>query len=105
VTGDGIEERLARDGLSASPWSNGPGERYAAHAHGYDKVLVATNGSITFHLPDMGQDVELNAGDRLDLPANTTHAATVGPQGVRCLEAHLTAGSLGSLAVSRADDW
>jgi hypothetical protein len=31
----------------------------------------------------------LNAGDRIDLPANTFHNAVVGPQGVTCLEAHL----------------
>jgi hypothetical protein len=27
------------------------------------------------------------AGDRLDLPPDTEHAATVGPDGVTCLEA------------------
>ena len=76
---------------------------YAAHSHGYDKVLVATPGSITFHLVDIGRDVTLNEGDRLDLPAGTTHGATVGSAGVECLEAHLPAGSLqAGVASSRA---
>jgi quercetin dioxygenase-like cupin family protein len=75
-------------------WSNGPGDTYAAHSHGYDKVLVATRGSITFHLIDLGRDVTLKPGERLELPAGTVHAATVGPDGVGCLETHLPAGSL-----------
>ena len=67
---------------------------YSAHSHGYDKILVAKSGSITFHLVDLGRDVTLNAGERLELPAGTVHAATVGPAGVRCVETHLPAGSL-----------
>jgi quercetin dioxygenase-like cupin family protein len=92
-----LESKLIEEGLRPTQWSNGPGDTYSAHSHGYDKVLVATDGSITFHLPELGRDVVLNTGDRLDLPAGTTHAATVGPSGVVCLEAHLPAGSLKSL--------
>lgn len=62
---------------------------YAAHSHSYDKVIYVVRGSITFGLPELGQSLTLQAGDRLDLPANTVHAAVVGPQGVTCLEAHL----------------
>ena len=94
IGGEDLAARLAAEGLNASGWGNGPGDTYAAHSHGYDKVLVATSGSITFHLVDIGRDVTLDAGDRLDLPAGTTHAATVGSAGVQCLEAHLPAGSL-----------
>jgi len=83
-------------GAQVSSWSNGPGDRYPAHEHGYDKVLVAMQGAVTFLLPATGRSIELRAGDRLDLPAGTSHAATVGPTGVRCLEALLPAGSLGA---------
>ena len=38
-----------------------------------------------FHLEQ--EDVELRAGDRLDIEPGTEHAATVGPDGVRCVEA------------------
>ena len=90
----------------ATSWSNSPGDTYAAHQHVYDKVLVAARGSITFHLVESGSDVNLAAGERLDLPAGTTHAATVGPHGVTCLEAHLVAGTLAATPRHRASaDW
>jgi quercetin dioxygenase-like cupin family protein len=57
--------------------------------HSYAKVIYVVHGSITFGLPDLGQQLTLTAGDRLDLPANTVHDAVVGPQGVVCLEAHV----------------
>ena len=47
------------------------------------------SGSITFGLPKEGREILLNAGDRIDLPADTVHKAVVGSQGVTCLEAHL----------------
>ena len=88
-----------------SAWSNSPGDRYASHSHGYDKVLVATRGAITFHLTALGRDVELDTGERLDLPAGTQHAATVGSAGVICLEAHLPAGSLPAEPTHRPAGW
>src|SRR3954453_8290518 len=88
---------LAGEGLDASSWSNGPGDRYAAHAHSYDKVLACARGSIVFGLPDTGTSVELESGDRLELPAGTRHDAAVGPDGVTCLEGHLEAGSIALL--------
>src|SRR3954468_24504048 len=91
---DSLEARLVAEGLRPSSWGNGPGDRYAEHEHDYDKVLVATRGSITFHLAEPGHDVYLHEGERLDLPARTRHAASVGPNGVSCLEGHLPAGSL-----------
>lgn len=86
--------RLTAEGLSPSEWANGPADTYAEHRHGYDKVLVAASGSITFHLTELGRDVELRAGQRLEVPAGTLHGATVGSSGVRCLEAHLPRGAL-----------
>lgn len=77
--------RMAAEGLQPHGWSNGPGDRYGWHEHTYDKVLYCTQGSIIFHTP--AADLVLRPGDRLDLPAGTKHAATVGPAGVRCLEA------------------
>jgi quercetin dioxygenase-like cupin family protein len=94
MSADHLQQRLRAEGLRPSSWGNRPGDTYAAHSHDYDKVLVATHGSITFHLTELGRDVHLRAGERLDLPAYTRHAATVGPDGVSCLEAHLAAGSL-----------
>jgi quercetin dioxygenase-like cupin family protein len=96
---------LRAEGLVASPWSNGPGDRYAAHDHGYDKVIVVAAGSIEFGLPERGESAALERGDRLELPAGTTHDAVVGPAGVTCLEAHVPAGSLDGLARRPAGTW
>jgi quercetin dioxygenase-like cupin family protein len=98
-------ERLRADGLDASSWSNGPGDRYPAHEHAYDKVIAVERGSIRFGLRAESTTIELAAGDRLELPAGTAHDAVVGPVGVTCLEAHLAAGTLPAIRHSAAGTW
>ena len=111
MTGPEVVARLVADGeidapdraLHVTAWSNGPHDTYGAHAHGFDKALVAVRGSIVFTLPDEGSDRRLVAGDRLDLPAGTRHAATVGPEGVECVEVHLPRGTVAATGVR--DGW
>jgi uncharacterized protein YjlB len=91
---DELARQLRDQGLQPTRWANGAGDRYAAHDHGYDKVIVVERGSIRFGLPAIGGAFDLETGDRLELPAATSHDALVGPDGVACLEAHLPAGSL-----------
>lgn len=91
---DEMARRLRAHGLHPTSWANGPGERYGAHDHQYDKVIVVERGSIRFGLPATNETIELAEGDRLDLPAGTSHHALVGAEGVACLEAHLPVGSL-----------
>ncbi len=79
---------MVGEGLDPYAWSNIPFDMYSAHTHSYDKVIYVAQGSITFGLPELGKQVTLKAGDRLDLPANTVHDAYVGAQGVVCLEGH-----------------
>lgn len=105
MTRDELEARLRAEGLEPGAWGNGPGDRYSAHEHGYDKVLVCAQGSIRFGLPASGGAVDLAAGDRLDLPAGTRHDAIVGADGVTCLEAHLPAGRLTALRRHAAGAW
>ena len=100
-----LEARLRAEGLDPGAWSNGPHDRYAAHRHDYDKVLVCASGSIRFGLPDRGDSVELLPGDRLELPAGTAHDAVVGSAGVTCLEAHVPSGRLGALSRAAAGEW
>jgi quercetin dioxygenase-like cupin family protein len=82
---DDVRADLERRGLSLTSWSNGPGDTYDWHDHRYHKTLVCLGGSIVFHTDD--GDVHLSAGDVLELDPGTRHAATVGPDGVRCAEA------------------
>ena len=77
-----LRDRLQAEGLAPSAWGNGPHDRYAAHEHGYDKVIVVAAGSIRFGLPGSGGGQDLATGDRLELPAGTVHDAVVGPDGV-----------------------
>jgi quercetin dioxygenase-like cupin family protein len=104
MAGD-VGRLLREQGLDDSGWGNGPGERYAAHEHGYDKVIAVERGSIHFGLPGTGDTVELVAGDRLDLPAGTIHDALVGPTGVLCLEAHLPVGSVRAVSHRPSGTW
>lgn len=76
---------MRRMGADVSVWSNAPGDRYAAHAHPYRKVICCVEGSIVFRLP--GDDVALRTGERLVIEPSTVHSAEVGPAGVQCAEA------------------
>ena len=102
---DDLAARLRGEGLAPSAWSNGPGDRYGAHDHDYDKVIVVERGSIRFGLPAEGTSIDLARGDRLALPAGTRHDAVVGSDGVTCLEAHLPAGSLAMAQRQAAGTW
>lgn len=84
----GVAERLRREGVAPSSWSNGPGDRYAAHEHPYDKLLMCAEGSITFFVGPEEKPVELLPGEGFVLPAGTRHAALVGPEGCTCVEGH-----------------
>ena len=48
-------------------------------------MLYCVRGQIVFHTG--GGDIELGPGDKMVLPPHTAHAATVGAEGVRCIEA------------------
>lgn len=84
-----LRNRYRKEGLNPYSWSNGPGDTYAAHSHGYHKVIYVVRGSITWMLPEHDLRIETGPGDHLDLPRGTLHAAEVGLQGVTCLEAHV----------------
>jgi quercetin dioxygenase-like cupin family protein len=85
MTCEEIEKAFADEGLSPHSWSNRANYFHEAHSHDYDKVLYCVQGEVTFHMS--GGDIVLHPGQRLDIPAGTRHAATVGPDGVKCMEA------------------
>jgi quercetin dioxygenase-like cupin family protein len=80
-----IPERFRAEGLTPHSWSNAAGDTYGWHQHDYDKILYCVRGGITFHGRD--GDYTLAAGDRLEIGSGTEHAATVGSEGVECMEA------------------
>lgn len=83
-----LREMLIAEGLDFYTWGNAPHDLYPPHSHSYHKVIYVVRGSITFGLPEDGRELTLTTGDRLDLPARVVHHATVGAEGVLCLEAH-----------------
>jgi Cupin domain len=83
---DTIERFLREQGVEPYPWSNGPHDRYAEHEHGYTKLLMCAEGSITFIVD--GEPMELHPGQGFVLPPRTSHSATVGADGCTCLEGH-----------------
>jgi uncharacterized protein YjlB len=102
-----VRARLQAQGLVAGGWTNPAGDHYGSHEHAYDKVIAVEAGSIRFGVRARGTEaaVDLATGDRLDLPAGTSHDALVGPEGVSCLEAHLAAGSLEGVRRWAAGEW
>jgi quercetin dioxygenase-like cupin family protein len=84
-----LQAQLIKEGLFPYDWSNPPGDTYAPHVHDYDKVIVVVRGSITWSLLETYKTFETHAGDRIELPRDTWHAAEVGPEGVTCLEGHV----------------
>ncbi|MEM7345955.1 MAG: cupin, partial [Chloroflexota bacterium] len=84
-----LEAALVDQQLRVYRWSNEPDDIYSSHTHGYNKILYVVQGSIKFEFPTRHKNLSLIQGDRLEIPSGIRHSATVGPQGVTCLEAHV----------------
>jgi hypothetical protein len=56
-TRSSLWQLMADEGLDPYSWANGPFDTYSAHSHGYDKVIYVVQGSITFGLPELGQEL------------------------------------------------
>jgi quercetin dioxygenase-like cupin family protein len=69
-------------------WSNGPRDAYAPHEHGFTKLLVCADGSITFYVGRERAPAQLGPGDGFELPPRTVHSALVGADGCTCVEGH-----------------
>ena len=88
-TEENLRENLEEQDLRIFRWSGQPDGAFPAHTHGYHKIIYVIDGSIKFEFPARQQAINLNRGDRLDLPASVRHNARVGMDGVTCLEAHV----------------
>ena len=85
LTEEEIIARMHEEGLTPHRWGNAPGDTYGWHEHSSREGVSCVRGRIVFHT-DTG-NTDLGPGDRLVLPPGTRHAATVGAEGVRCVEA------------------
>ena len=54
-----LHRLLGEQGLSGYRWSNSPGDVYGAHSHSFHKIIYVLQGSITFILPEQGEQVTL----------------------------------------------
>ncbi len=81
-----LVDAMKSEGLVPYIEDDEPGHFYEAHIHPNDEVIVLVSGEITF---GVGDDTwVLGPGDRLDLPANTSHWAETRDAGpIRMLSA------------------
>ena len=83
-----LVDSMKGEGLVPYIEDDQPGHKYEPHIHPNDEVLVVVSGEITFGVGD--ESWVLRAGDRLDLPANTSHwAETIGQEKIRLLAASI----------------
>ena len=71
--------------IDADRWMAEEFEYFEPHVHPLDKRVWCAEGSITF-LVNGQKQYPLQAGDALDVPANTMHEATAGFAGCICYE-------------------
>ena len=82
-----LREQLAGEGYQAVKWSGEPYQVYLPHAHIYTELLWLVEGSLTVILAEARRMLELNPGDRVEVPAGTPHASQAGPEGAVYLAA------------------
>ncbi len=75
---------LGNKKIVAERWIGEEFEDLLPHKHAYDKQLWCVEGSIVFTIG--AKDITLQAGDSLDMPADTAHHAKAGFSGVVCYE-------------------
>ncbi len=72
---DALKQQLQSEGFSAYEWSGRPGGAYLDYIHTQDEVVCVLSGTADVKVADADGTVE--AGDRIDVPANTLHSLTV----------------------------
>jgi hypothetical protein len=82
-----LRARLASEGYQAVKWTGDPYQMYLPHAHIYSELLWLIDGSLTILLPAESRLLELNPGDRIEVPAGILHASQAGPEGALYLAA------------------
>ena len=72
---DALKQQLQSEGFNAYGWSGRPGGAYLDYIHTQDEVVCVLSGTADVKVADAHGSIE--AGDRVDVPANTYHSITV----------------------------
>ncbi len=72
---DALKQQLQSEGFNAYEWSGRPGGAYLDYIHTEDEVVCVLSGTADVKVADANGTLE--AGDRMDVPANTYHSITV----------------------------
>ena len=72
---DALKQQLQSEGFNAYEWSGRPGGASLDYIHTQDEVVCVLSGTADVKIADANGTVE--AGDRMDVPANTYHSITV----------------------------
>ena len=70
-----LKQGLQAEGFNAYEWSGRPGGAYLDYIHAQDEVVCVLSGTADVKVADAHGTIE--AGDRMDVPANTYHSITV----------------------------
>ncbi len=68
--------QMEHEGYNVFQWSDSPGRTYEIHSHGEDQSHWIISGELELDVQGYGI-VNLEAGDRDFMPANTRHSARV----------------------------
>ena len=78
------EKQLQQAGFTHTYiWEDGPGVFYPSHTHPIETAHIVIHGEMTITCD--GGTKTYKTGERFDVPANTVHAAKMGPKGCRYL--------------------
>ena len=72
---DALRQQLQSEGFNAYQWTGRPGGIYLDYIHTQDEVVCVLSGTAAVKVANAHGTVE--AGDRMDVPANTYHSITV----------------------------
>lgn len=79
-----LHKTLHAEGFSHTyVWEDGPGAYYPEHTHPTVTAHIVLDGEVT--VTSQGKTRTYKAGERFDVPAETTHSAKMGPTGCRYL--------------------
>jgi len=77
-----LQKQLRAEGFTHTyVWEDGPGVFYPDHTHSTETAHIVLEGELTVTCD--GGTKTYKIGERFDVPANTVHAAKMGPRGCR----------------------